>query len=144
MSTNSFPAYPELTRFSCLCFRSSRPVEGRLRAKNEKLRPCQPLTTMVGRSKIFSSPQFWFLFGFSLSTLACLGGKDGYIGLNMCHVSVNKQSLDKHWILKPIFPILYRLNVRHIGSVWNSRVRFRKSRVNYYSNSDASFNFEYY
>ena len=103
----------------------------------------RPLTTMAGRSKIFSSPQFWFLFGFSLSTLACLGGKDGYIGLNMCHVSVNKQSLDNHWILQPIFPILYRLNVRHIGSVWKARVRFRKSRVDYYSNSDASFNFEY-
>lgn len=38
---------------------------------------------------------------------------------------------------------MYRLNVRHIGSVWIARVRFRKSRVNYYSNSDASFNFEY-
>ena len=64
--------------------------------------------------------------------LACLSGKDAHIGLNMRHVKVNKQSWDNHWLLKPISPILYRLNIR-----------FRNSRVNYYSNSDASFNLEY-
>ena len=98
---------------------------------------------MAGRSKIFSSPIFWFLFGFSLCILACLSGKDAHIGLNMRHVKVNKQSWDNHWFLKPISPILYRLSIRHIGSVWKARVRFRNSRVNYYSNSDASFNLEY-
>lgn len=61
----------------------------------------------------------------------------------MHHVKVSKLSWDNHWFLKPISPILYRLNLRHIGSVWKARVRFRNSRVNYYSNSDASFNLEY-
>ena len=70
-------------------------------------------------------------------------GKDAHIGLNMRLVKVNKQSWDNHWFLKPISSILYRLNIRHIGFVWKARVRFRNSRVNYYSNSDASFNFEY-
>ena len=98
---------------------------------------------MAGRSKIFSSLQFWFLLGFSLQIRACLSGKDVYIGSNMCHVDVGRHRLDNHWISQLILPILYRHNIRHFGSVWKARVRYRKSRVNYYSNSDASFNFEY-
>ena len=43
---------------------------------------------MAGRGKIFSSPIFWFLFGFSLCILACSSGKDAHIGLACSRLSV--------------------------------------------------------
>lgn len=42
-----------------------------------------------------------------------------------------------------MIPILYRVELRHLGIEWKSRCRFRKSRVNYYNNSDAAFNLVY-
>lgn len=42
-----------------------------------------------------------------------------------------------------MIPILYRVELRHLGIEWKSRCRFRKSRVDYYNNSDAAFNLVY-
>ena len=64
-------------------------------------------------------------------------------GSNLCPVEEKVQLFEDHRVFQPTLRCLYRAVTRHIGFVCKSRRRYRKSNVNYYSNSVAAFILEY-
>ena len=64
-------------------------------------------------------------------------------GSNLCSVEEKVQFFEDHRVFQSTLRCLYRPVTHHIGFVCKSRKRYRKSSVNYYSNSEATFILEY-